>query len=84
MPAEGEYREVNVYGRMVRFEGCPISHIKAEEIGVWLEAYVWLDRWHLTPMSMGVLTVDRLDPRYFDVMRFISTRSKPQKSADGS
>ncbi len=48
---------------------------------MWLEWYHWLERWHLTPVSLGVLTYERLDPRYFDVMRLISETLG--KKADG-
>ncbi len=78
VPAEGEYREVQVNGRAVRFDGCPISHIDPESVGMWLDLYHWLSEWQLTPVSMGVVTMDRLDPRYFDVMRLISTALKPK------
>ena len=81
VPAEGEYREVQVDGRIMRFDGCPVHHTSTAEIGMWLESFIWLERWHMTPVSMGLVSHDRLDPRYFDVMRLIASR--PTSSSDG-
>jgi hypothetical protein len=51
------------------FPGCPVSHI-SHEIGGWLSGYRWL-KMGKTPMELGLITTDELDPRWFDAMEMI-------------
>lgn len=37
---------------------------------MWLRWYKWLEMGQ-TPMSMGLVRADELDPRYFDAMEFV-------------
>jgi hypothetical protein len=57
-------------GRKVRYDGCPASHI-TPDVMAWFDQYAWFDWTKQTPVQMGLLSIDELDPRWFEAMRAI-------------
>lgn len=59
-----------VWGELRRYAGCPVAHVP-DDVGMWLTWYSWRTRWNASPVSERILTIERLDPRYYDVMDLI-------------
>lgn len=51
------------------FPGCPMSHLDTD-INTWISSYRWL-KMGKTPMEMGIVPADEMDPRWFDAMELI-------------
>jgi len=69
---------VDLDGRRVRFHGCPVQHLEGADVGRWLSAYRWLNRWNVTPGHWGV-PPERIDPRFGDAMELIDNEIARQR-----
>ncbi len=57
-------------GREIRFPGCPAAHL-TPEVQEWLEGYLWLSRFGRTPVDLGLLSADEMDPRWYEAQMVI-------------
>lgn len=57
-------------GKRLWYPGCPARHLDPR-VGGWIESYHWLSKFGKTPVELGLLAADEMDPRWYEAVMLI-------------
>lgn len=57
-------------GKEAFYPGCPAKHVSTSRLNEWFSSYRWL-KMGKTPMELGLLSIEEMDPRWFEAMEHV-------------